>query len=39
MVSRDWFVRFAILFPLEHKVGPGVDILRLPDRLATNNVE
>lgn len=34
MVSRNCSLRFAILFPLSHKVGPGVDIiLRLPDRL------
>ena len=39
MVSRNCILRFAILFPLEHKVGPGVDMLRLPDRLATDSVE
>lgn len=39
MVSRNRFLRFAILFPLEHKVGPGVDMLRRPDRLAANSVE
>lgn len=39
MVSRDWVLRFAIQFPLEQKVGPGVNMLRLPDRLATNSVK
>lgn len=39
MVSRNCFLRFAILFPLEHSMRPGVDMLRLPDRLATNSVE
>ena len=40
LVSRHCSLRSAILLPLEHKVGTGVDIiLRLPDRLTTNSVE
>ena len=39
MLSSNYFLRFAILFPLGHKVEPRADMLRLPDRLATNSIE
>ena len=39
MVSRNRFSRFAILFPLEHKGGSVVDMLRLHDRLTSNSIE